>query len=114
MVYEIQVPPRTDIPSDIDLVYENAKSAKIDFEHLRRLRPGVKFVVLKDGKELTEAQLDADVESCEIQSVREEATRIPPTYRRGRGVESDDVAIGIDGKPAKVWGPDNPEDRFEE
>ena len=114
MVYEIQVPPKTDIPSDIELVYDNAKSANIDLEHLRRRHPGVKFVVLKDGKELTEAQLDADVKSFEIQSIREKATRIPPTYRRGRGVESDDVGIGADGKPVKVWAPDIPEDRFEE
>ena len=114
MEYEIQVPPQTDIPSDIDLVYDNPKSAKIDLEYLRTRLPGVEFVVFKDHKELTEAQLDADVRSFEIQSVREEATRIPPTYRRGRGVESEDVAIGVDGKPAKVWAPDNPEDRFEE
>lgn len=113
MEYEIQVPPQTDIPSDIDLVYDNPKSAKIDLEYMRTRLPDGKFVVLRDGKELTGAQLDADVKSFEIQSVREEATRLPPTYRHGRGVESDDVAIGFDGKPAKVWGPDNPEDRFE-
>ena len=94
MVYEIQVPPQMDVPSDLDLVYDNPKSAKADLDYLRRRFPEADLVISKDGVQLTESELVADVKSYEIQSVRDEATRIPATYRRGRGTESDDAFPG--------------------
>jgi hypothetical protein len=113
MPYEIQVISRTPLPSDLDLVHDNPRSAKCIYDDLRKQFPQAQLAILKDGVSLAEAELDSDIESYDIQTVREEALRIPPTYRRGRGTESDDVATGVDGNPTKVWGPDNPEDRYD-
>jgi len=49
----------------------------------------------------------------EIGQIFREATKLPSTYTHGLGHESDDVAIGPDGEPTKVRGPENPEDRYE-
>jgi len=113
MVYEIQVPPQTTVLPDLDLIYDNPKSAKSELDYLLKKLPEAALVILRDGIEVSEAELNADIKSYEIQSVREAAARIPATYRRGRGSESDDVATGLDGKPTKVWAPDNPEDRYD-
>jgi len=54
--------------------------------------------------------VDKVIRSREVESVIEDATRLPSTYRRGYG--SDDVAEGIDGLPTKVDRPENPEDTY--
>jgi hypothetical protein len=113
MVYEIQVISGTPPPSDIDLVHDNPRSVKCVFDYLRKEFPDAQFVVLRDGVRVAKAELDHDIESYDIQTVREEASHIPSTYRRGRGAERDDIATGIDGHPTKVWGPENPEDRYD-
>jgi hypothetical protein len=113
MLYEIQVISQTPLPSDIDLLHDNPRSAKCVSDYLRKQFPQAQLTVFRDGVKLAAAELDGDIESYDIQTVREEASRIPPTYRRGGGAESDDVATGIDGNPTKVWGPDNPEDRYD-
>lgn len=51
--------------------------------------------------------------NLEIQADIENASKLPMTYRHGLGHQSDDVAIGPGDGPVKVWGPDNPEDRYE-
>lgn len=112
MVYEIQVHSGPDVLSDPDDLHDNPRSAKQEFEYFRRQFPKAQLVILRDDLIITEAQLDADVTSFEIDTVREATSEVPSTYRHGRGTESDDVAISVDG-PVKVWGPDNPEDRFD-
>ncbi len=93
--------------------YDNPHLAKRELVDLRKQFPGDDFAVLRDGTKLTDDQLDDEIKDYEIQEVREDASRLPATYRPGRGSERDDVALGIDGNPTKVWGPDNPEDRYE-
>lgn len=113
MQYEITGLSRISPPSDVDGIYDNPKSAKVDLEYLRRSFPWVDFAILRDGTKLTEAQLVADIESYEIQAFIEDETKLPATYRRGLGHRTDDVATGPDETPVKVWGPENPEDRHE-
>lgn len=113
MAYEITGLSQVEVPPDIDGVYDNPKSANSDLRHLRRKFPGKNFDILRDGLKLTDAELDADIKSFEIQAVIEKSTQLPATYRPGRGTESDDVATGIDGNPVNVRGPDNPEDRYD-
>ncbi len=112
MVYKITGVPQGELPPDVEGDYDNAKSAKCHLDHLRKRFPEIDLVILKDGLKLTDIELDADVKPYEIQTEREEACRLPSTYRHGWGGERDDVAIGTDGTPAKVWRPDNPEDEY--
>ena len=113
MIYQITGLSGILAPSDIDGAYDNPKSAKSDLMYLRSRFPDAALSILKDGVGLSDDELDAEIESYEIQAVRKEATQLPGTYRHGRGAESDDVALGGDGNPTKVWGPRNPEDRYE-
>jgi hypothetical protein len=113
MIYEIKTTPKSDIESDFDLVHDNPKSAKSVLDYLRREFPLVDFTILRDGAISTDTELDADMKSYDIQCTIEDACRLPSTYRHGRGSETDDVTTGADGKPAKVWGPENPLDRYE-
>jgi hypothetical protein len=55
-------------------------------------------------------KVDEGITSHDIQSVIEDQTRLPSTYRRGYG--TDDVAKGADGLPTKVDRPDNPDDIY--
>lgn len=48
----------------------------------------------------------------DIDSVIEQAKRLPSTHRRGYGGSRDDVAEGADGLPTKVPTPETPDDRF--
>lgn len=57
-------------------------------------------------------EVDKSIKSQDIHSVIERETQLPATHKHGFGHEADDVAIGIDGQPTKVPGPENPEDRF--
>jgi hypothetical protein len=113
MVYEITGLSHDEVPPDDDLSYENPELAKSDLAYLRKKFPGRDFGILRDGVKITDAELDAEINSSDIQAVIEESTRLPGTYRPGKGTERDDVAIGPDGHPTKVWGPKNPDDRYE-
>ncbi len=57
-------------------------------------------------------EVDKRIKSQEIRSVIEKETLLPSTHRHGFGHQADDVAAGRDGRPTKVPGPENPEDRF--
>jgi hypothetical protein len=110
MEYEITQLPRLSPKPDVEGIYDNPKSAKSVLAYLRMEFRGKQFDILRDGVKITDAELDADIESFDIQAVREESARLPGNYRRGWGTERDDLAIGPDGRPAKVWAPPNPED----
>ena len=101
------------LPDDIDGVYEDLRAAKVDLDYLRKLHPEIPFSITKDGVKLTDSELVAELRNFDIDTVMESQSRLPSTYRRGGGHERDDVAIGKDGQPTKVWGPDNPEDRHD-
>lgn len=51
-------------------------------------------------------------ESEDIEAVRQEQLKLPPTHRQGYGSSTDDVAEGPDGIPVKVPTPETPTDRF--
>lgn len=53
-----------------------------------------------------------EVDKRDIHSVIADETQLPSTHRPGFGHRADDVAVGADGQPTKVPGPENPEDRF--
>jgi hypothetical protein len=57
-------------------------------------------------------EVDKRSRAEDIRSVIREETKLPSSHRHGYGHNSDDVAIGSDGQPAKVPAPENPEDRF--
>lgn len=113
MEYEIRVRSGQDVLGDPDELHDDPRSALRELEYLRKQFPSAQFEILRDGVVITEAQLNLEITSFEIGSVREETSRMPSTYRHGRGTGHDDVAESPDGTPVKVWGPDNPEDRFD-
>lgn len=57
-------------------------------------------------------EIDKGIRHSEIPAIIEAETRLPSTHRRGFGHETDDVAMGPNEQPTKVWGPDNPEDLY--
>lgn len=109
MEYEIIRISDFNRPTDIDGIYDNPESARIDLEDIRKKYPGRSFGIRKDGAILTDSELNRDID---IQEARSESIRLPASYRTGRATDRDDVALGIDGNPTVVWAPDNPEDRY--
>ncbi|OFW11267.1 MAG: hypothetical protein A3G20_08400 [Acidobacteria bacterium RIFCSPLOWO2_12_FULL_59_11] len=112
MIYEIVVRSQKVVPSDLDLLHDNPLSAQAVCEALRERFGEVDLAILRDGVELTTADLAEDIKSYEIRTAMEEDCRLPPTYRRGRGDERD-VALGPGGEPTGVWRPPNPEDDYD-
>jgi hypothetical protein len=58
-------------------------------------------------------EVEKRIRSEDIQAVIDEATHLPSTHGHGLGHGADDVGAGVGGKPTKVPGPENPEDRFQ-
>ena len=71
-------------------------------------RFSTKSDALKAGYEFGKRKVD----SMQIQGVVGQSTILPSTHGDALGRRADDVAAGSDGKPTRVPGPDNPEDRF--
>jgi len=113
MEYEITGLTQEGDKPEVEGVYDNPKLVKADLEYLRKAFPRKSFRITRDGEELTEGQLQSAINAFDIEAVIQESTRLPANYRRGKGTEQDDVAIGSDGNPTKVWAPDNPEDCYE-
>lgn len=111
MIYEIRLTPELNVSDDIELFHDNPISAHEVFNDLRKQYGDDDVIILRDDIEITVAQLASDIQSNEIHSAFEEDCRLPSTFRRGRGSDSD-LGIGADGGPAAVWKPKNPEDVF--
>jgi hypothetical protein len=114
MFYEITVPAGATIPPGVNLIHDNPTSARETLQDLYMFCGRADFAVLRNGVKLSDEELGADIESYEIAQVRENSSQLPSTYRPGWGVRTDDVAAEPDGNPVRVWGPENPEDRFDQ
>jgi hypothetical protein len=112
MEYEILLRTMTSLPNDLELLHENPLSACGVFEDLRKRYGEADLAILREGVEITPAELASDVESYEIRRVMEEDSHLPSTYRHGRGGDSD-LALGTDGNRHGVWKPMNPEDDYD-
>jgi hypothetical protein len=71
-----------------------------------------KEAALKAGFAAGKREVEKRIRSEDIQAVIDEATHLPSTHGHGLGHGTDDVGAGVGGKPTKVPGPENPEDRF--
>jgi hypothetical protein len=110
LIYELVLLEGPQLSDDL-LFHDNPLSALKACALIREQFGKESIVILKDGIEISETQVVDDLESYEIQSVVEESTHLPSTYRPGRGGDSD-LALGADGKQHGVWRPKNPEDDF--
>ena len=110
MIYELVLKENTRVSDDLRF-HDNPRSASKACSALREQFGKDSVVVMRDESEISEAQFASDLESYEIQSVMEEETHLPSTYRHGRGGDSD-LALGADGNQHGVWKPKNPEDEF--
>lgn len=113
MEYKIITTEGLCIPSDVELVHDNPKSLDEALRELSRLFPKIECAVCRDGAPVSRADRFADLKSYEINQAREAESQLPSTHRRGTGAPSDEITIAPDGNPTSVWGPDNPEDRFD-
>jgi hypothetical protein len=79
------------------------------FESMRETFGSDAVAILRDGVQITVAQLTLDIEILEIEQVIEQDTLLPSVYRHGRGGDSD-LALATDGYTHAVDKPPNPED----
>src|SRR6266850_735862 len=113
MPYEILLPHGLSQPSEAELVHDNPVSAKDSYQYLGVMFSNCCLILLRDGKQITEAELESDIQSWEIRSVMADESRLPSTFRHAWPTHSADVATGPNGETVRVWRPENPEDRFE-
>lgn len=112
MIYELVLKEDSQVPNDFERSHDNPRSALEACSAIREQFGKESIVIMRDDEiEISEAQLVSDLESYEIQSVMEEETHLPSTYRHGRDGDSD-LALGADGNQHGVWKPKNPEDDF--
>jgi hypothetical protein len=94
-------------------IAENVGPETIDTRFLLKEVFPTKVVALEAGFAVGKREVEKRMRSNDIQVVLDQATHLPSTHRHGLGHNTDDVAVGADGQPTKVPGPENPEDRFE-
>jgi len=114
MSYEFKFRSQDMRPSDLASQYEDPLAAWNAYtDYLLDRFYDDDFAILKDGVEISPAQLKADVKSYEIQAVmKEDEERLPASHRSGWGTNSD-ITVGDDGQPTSVWKPKNPADDYE-
>jgi hypothetical protein len=93
-------------------VAEDIGAETVETQFLLRGIFATREAALEAALAVGKRQVDKGIDH-EIGRAFEEETKLPSTYRRGLGRETDDVAEGPSGEPTKVWGPENPEDRYE-
>lgn len=93
-------------------VAEDVGSDTIDTQLLLKDIFLTKDVALAAGLAVGRGEVDRRIRSEDIQAVIDQATHLPSTHRHGFGHNTDDVAMGVDGRPTKVPAPENPEDQF--
>ena len=94
-------------------VAEDFEGETIDTQFLLKEVFPTEETALRAAWIMGKREVDKLVKSHDIHSVMEQETQLPSTHRHGLGHQADDVASGSDGKPTKVPGPENPEDRFD-
>jgi len=110
MIYQLVLKEGPQVSDDL-LFHDNPRSALKERAAIREQFGKASIVVMRDEIEISDAELVSDLGSYEIQSVMEEETHLPSTYRHGRDGDSD-LARGADGSQHGVWKPKNPEDDF--
>lgn len=91
-------------------IAEDVGPETIDTRYLLTGKFATKEAAIEAALKAGKRKVDEIIRLGDIQSVIDDGTRLPPTYRRGYG--TDDVAEGPDGLPTKVDRPDNPEDIY--
>jgi hypothetical protein len=107
-LYEIIIAD-TAIDPGVELVHDDRRAAVVVFESMRETFGSDAVAILREGAQITAAQLTSDIETFEIEQVIEQDTLRPSGYRDGRGGDSD-LAFGTDGYAHAVHKPPNPED----
>jgi hypothetical protein len=110
-LYEILIADN-DIEPGVELVHVDPRTAAVIFKSMREALGSDRVAILRDGTQITAAQLASDIETFEIAQVIEQDTLLPSGYRHGRGGDSD-LAFGTDGHAHAVDRPRNPEDNWD-
>lgn len=110
MIYCIVPSSDRELPDKFDRDYRSPVEILDALSELRSvLDQG--FLILRDGDEISEDELAADVDSYAVRSLLEAENVLRSVFRPAyRG--QPDLANGPYGVTA-VWKPENPEDRFE-
>lgn len=91
-------------------ICNNPKEADECVTKFREYFPQATFSILRDGFEIEVEELQPDLKSNEIQTVRVGQCFLPASFRTGRFGESD-LATDASGQRHGVWKPPNPEDQ---
>lgn len=107
-MYEIFAPELEAIPEGIEELYEDPRLLLHDLDRLKKLFPGMKFVITKDGSALPETKINDELERFLIGSEFRREDKVRSGYRPAWGGDGD-IANGDTGRVG-VWKPPNPED----
>jgi hypothetical protein len=94
-------------------IAEDEGADTIDNRFLLKEKFSTRESALEAGFAVGKREVEKRIRSEDIQAVIDEATHLPSTHGHGLGHGTDDVGAGVGGKPTKVPGPENPEDRFQ-
>jgi hypothetical protein len=94
-------------------IAEDEGADTIDTRLLLKEIFSTKEAALEAGFAVGKREVEKRIRSEEIQTLIGEATHLPSTHQHGLGHGTDDVGADVGGKPTKVPGPENPEDRFQ-
>lgn len=109
MLYELAL--RSDV--DDREPFDDAQEVKRDLDRLRLELLTNSYIILRNGQEITEAELENDIA---ISLAFESVSKIPAGYRRGAFGGTDDLGIGPNherNEPKTLWKPPNPEDDYQ-
>jgi len=109
MLYELAL--RSDIEDREP--FDDAQEVKRELDRLRQELPTNSYMILRNGQEITEVELENDIA---ISSTFESASKIPAGYRHGAFGGTDDLGIGPNherNEPKVLWKPPNPEDDYQ-
>jgi hypothetical protein len=94
-------------------IAEDENADIIDARLLLKEIFSTKEAALEAGFAVGKREVEKRIRSADIQAVIDEATHLPSTHGHGLGHSTDDVGADAGGRPTKVPGPENPEDRFQ-
>jgi hypothetical protein len=88
---------------------DNPSAAKADLDRFSLEFPANHYLILRNGKEITQTELEDDVD---LQGDFAKTSKVPAGFRRGTWGRTHDLGISPEDNPTSVWKPPNPEDEY--
>lgn len=103
---------RIALSSDIEDFEEsdNPVTARDDLTRLRQECPVNRYLILRNGKGITEKELDDDIA---LYGDFTKSSKVPFGFRSGKWGGEHDLGKSPQDVPTSIWKPPNPEDEYE-